>query len=86
MSNPNINPGAVETQQMRVVAPVGVRIPPKIKTLGSIGPDFLLVFLSPCMQSAVRLRLRITFSVGGQNITEQVDFSGFPPTLTGTPS
>jgi AP-1 complex subunit gamma-1 len=24
MSNPNINPGAVETQQMRVVAPVGV--------------------------------------------------------------
>lgn len=27
MSNPNINPGAVETQQMRVVAPVGVRIP-----------------------------------------------------------
>ena len=26
MSNPVVNPGAVETQQMRVVAPVGVSI------------------------------------------------------------
>ena len=25
MSNPSVNPGSVETQQMRVVAPVGVR-------------------------------------------------------------
>ncbi|KAG6890087.1 clathrin associated protein complex large subunit [Termitomyces sp. Mi166 len=27
MSNPTINPGAVETQQMRVIAPVGVNLP-----------------------------------------------------------
>ncbi|KAF9485489.1 Adaptor protein complex AP-1 gamma subunit [Pholiota conissans] len=59
MSNPNINPGAVETQQMRVVAPVGTN---------------------------VRLRLRIAYSVAGQNFQEQVDFAGFPPGLTGTPS
>ncbi|KDR80519.1 hypothetical protein GALMADRAFT_61272 [Galerina marginata CBS 339.88] len=59
MSNPNINPGAVETQQMRVVAPAG---------------------------SNVRLRLRIAYSVAGQNYQEQVDFAGFPPGLTGTPS
>jgi AP-1 complex subunit gamma-1 len=26
MSNPDVNPGAVETQQMRVVAPAGVRV------------------------------------------------------------
>ncbi|KAJ7043482.1 adaptin N terminal region-domain-containing protein [Mycena alexandri] len=56
MSNPDINPGSVETQRMRVVAPVG---------------------------SAVRLRLRISYSVGGQAVQEQVDFSGFPPGLTG---
>ncbi|RDB20922.1 AP-1 complex subunit gamma-1 [Hypsizygus marmoreus] len=56
MSNPNITPGAVETQQMRVVAPVG---------------------------SNVRLRLRISFSIAGQSIQDQVDFAGFPPGLTG---
>ncbi|PPQ78711.1 hypothetical protein CVT26_005558 [Gymnopilus dilepis] len=59
MSNPNINPGAVETQQMRVVAPVG---------------------------SNVRLRLRIAYSIAGQAHQDQVDFAGFPPGLTGTPS
>ncbi|KAJ7281777.1 adaptin N terminal region-domain-containing protein [Mycena rebaudengoi] len=50
MSNPDINPGSVETQRMRVVAPIG---------------------------SAVRLRLRISFSIGGQAIQDQVDFAGF---------
>ncbi|KAJ6621343.1 adaptin N terminal region-domain-containing protein [Mycena sp. CBHHK59/15] len=56
MSNPDINPGSVETQRMRVVAPIG---------------------------SAVRLRLRISYSVGGQAVQDQVDFGGFPPGLTG---
>ncbi|KAG6821463.1 hypothetical protein H0H93_010187 [Arthromyces matolae] len=55
MSNSTINPGAVETQQMRVVAPVG---------------------------SNVRLRLRISYTIAGQTIQDQVDFSGFPPGLT----
>ncbi|PPQ67704.1 hypothetical protein CVT24_002760 [Panaeolus cyanescens] len=59
MSNPVVTPGATETQQMRVVAPVG---------------------------SNLRLRLRIGFSVAGQTFQDQVDFSGFPPGLTGTPS
>ncbi|KAJ7449575.1 adaptin N terminal region-domain-containing protein [Mycena latifolia] len=57
MSNPDINPGAVETQRMRVVAPIG---------------------------SAVRLRLRISYSVGGRAVQDQVDFAGFPPGLTGS--
>lgn len=42
--------------------------------------DRLLTMVS---QSNVRLRLRITYSVMGQNIQDQVDFSGFPPGLTG---
>ncbi|KAF9453558.1 gamma-adaptin [Macrolepiota fuliginosa MF-IS2] len=56
MSNTSVQPGATETQQMRVVAPAG---------------------------SAVRLRLRIAFVVAGQNFQDTVDFSGFPPGLTG---
>ncbi|KAJ7077879.1 adaptin N terminal region-domain-containing protein [Mycena belliarum] len=56
MSNPDINPSAVETQRMRVVAPIG---------------------------SAIRLRLRISYSVGGRAVQDQVDFAGFPPGLTG---
>ncbi|KAJ7623323.1 adaptin N terminal region-domain-containing protein [Roridomyces roridus] len=56
MSNPDINPAAVETQRMRIVAPVG---------------------------SAVRLRLRVSFTLGGRAIQDQADFSGFPPGLTG---
>ncbi|PFH51905.1 hypothetical protein AMATHDRAFT_58122 [Amanita thiersii Skay4041] len=56
MSSPNVNPGATETQQMRVIAPVG---------------------------SAIRLRLRISFTIDGQTYQDQVDFSGFPPGLTG---
>ncbi|KAJ8494790.1 hypothetical protein ONZ45_g13122 [Pleurotus djamor] len=55
MSNTTVNPGSIETQQMRVVAKPG---------------------------SPVRLRLRIGFSIGGQAIQDQVDFSGFPPDLT----
>lgn len=56
MSRPDVNPGATETQQMRVTAPAG---------------------------SNLRLRLRISFSIGGRSIQDQVDFSGFPPGLTG---
>jgi len=56
ISNSTVQPGAVETQQLRIKAPVG---------------------------SAIRLRLRISFTRGGQNIQDQVDFSGFPPGLTG---
>ncbi|KAF8475303.1 Adaptor protein complex AP-1 gamma subunit [Russula ochroleuca] len=56
MSRPDVNPGATETQQMRVTAPVGANI---------------------------RLRIRISYSMSGRPIQEQVDFSGFPPGLTG---
>ncbi|WWD17404.1 hypothetical protein CI109_101845 [Kwoniella shandongensis] len=56
MSNTDVSPGSVETQQMRVIAPAG---------------------------AAVRLRMRITYSKGGQNVTDQQDFAGFPADLTG---
>ncbi|TDL23779.1 Adaptor protein complex AP-1 gamma subunit [Rickenella mellea] len=60
MSNTTVNPGATETQQMRVLAPVG---------------------------SNVRLRLRISYSLAGKPVQDQVDFAGFPPGLTnGVPS
>ncbi|KXN86591.1 AP-1 complex subunit gamma-1, partial [Leucoagaricus sp. SymC.cos] len=59
MSNTNVEPGATETQQMRIVAPVG---------------------------SAVRLRLRISYTIAGQSFQDQVDFSGFPAGLTGSSS
>lgn len=65
-------PGTVETQQLRIKAPVGVSI-------FVISKCRLLIFL----QSAIRLRLRIAFTVAGQAVSEQVDFSGFPAGLTG---
>ncbi|KAF7430752.1 clathrin associated protein complex large subunit [Pleurotus ostreatus] len=55
MSNTTINPGVLETQQMRVIAPVG---------------------------SNIRLRLRVSFTIAGQAVQDQIDFSGFPPGLT----
>ncbi|KAG1728067.1 adaptin N terminal region-domain-containing protein [Suillus paluster] len=57
MSNPDVQPGATETQQMRVIAPPG---------------------------SNVRLRLRVSYTLAGQAVQDQIDFSGFPPGLTGS--
>ncbi|OSD05519.1 Adaptor protein complex AP-1 gamma subunit [Trametes coccinea BRFM310] len=56
ISSPDVHPGRVETQEMRVLAPVGANI---------------------------RLRLRISYSVAGRAVQDQVDFAGFPPGLTG---
>lgn len=76
MSSPDINPGATETQQMRVVAPVGVRC-----SLIELCVYWNTDYDHYHSQSAVRLRLRISFSVGGRAVQDQVDFSGFPPGL-----
>lgn len=57
MTNADVSPGATETQQMRVIAPVG---------------------------SNLRLRLRISYTLGDQPVQDQVDFAGFPLGLTGT--
>jgi AP-1 complex subunit gamma-1 len=40
-------------------------------------------FFRSFSQSQVRLRLRISYNVAGQSFLDQVDFSGFPPGLTG---
>lgn len=62
---------------MRVVAPVGVSTTtfPYQVNLG--------LMMTGRHQSAVRLRLRITFTIAGQTFQDQVDFSGFPQGLTG---
>ncbi|KAG1816239.1 adaptin N terminal region-domain-containing protein [Suillus variegatus] len=57
MSNSDVQPGATETQQMRVMGPPG---------------------------SNIRLRLRISYTLAGQAVQDQIDFSGFPPGLTGS--
>lgn len=81
MSNPNVNPGSVETQQMQIKAPVGVRLfflpvlrPP---SRSSFCADSALRII----QAQIRLRLRLSYLVNGQQIQDQVDFSGFPPNL-----
>lgn len=95
ISNGDISPGSVETQQMRVMASKGVSIGsarfliPVIKTLRD-EKMFLTLPLSPPppfsnsllpLQSQIRLRLRVAFSKNGESIQDQVDFSGFPAGL-----
>jgi AP-1 complex subunit gamma-1 len=83
MSNPNVNPGCVETQQMQIKAPAGVRsfspllVPLRSNRLSTV---FSVFFMLP--QSQIRLRLRLSYLFIGQQIQEQIDFSGFPPNLT----
>jgi AP-1 complex subunit gamma-1 len=72
MSNSDIAAGATETQQMRIMAPAGVS--------HKHSPSILLS--TDICQSSIRLRMRITFTKGGQNITDQQDFAGFPAELT----
>lgn len=82
MSNPNVNPGSVETQQMQIKAPVGVRsFSPLLTTLPLTHLMIILTAFPVLPQSQVRLRLRLSFLISGQPIQEQVDFSGFPPNL-----
>ena len=72
MSNPDVHPGAVETQQMRVIAPAGVS--PLL--------DLSAILTHAPTQANIRLRLRVSYTTGGRAVQDQVDFSGFPPGLT----
>jgi AP-1 complex subunit gamma-1 len=93
MSRPDVNPGATETQQMRVTAPVGVSLTLFLADfplryhgsliVGSNSAGSLIYFFFPCTQANLRLRIRISYSMAGRPIQDQVDFSGFPPGLTG---
>jgi AP-1 complex subunit gamma-1 len=73
MSNADVGVGATETQQLRVIAPPGVSI-----VMYSLSTRQLID-----SQSNVRLRLRISYAMDGNQVQDQVDFSGFPPSLTG---
>jgi AP-1 complex subunit gamma-1 len=75
MSNSDVQPGATETQQMRVMAPPGVCIPCILMS------HQFLIFIR---KSNIRLRLRISYTLAGQTVQDQIDFSGFPPGLTGS--
>lgn len=70
MSNSDVHPGTTETQQMRVIAPPGVCIP------CCSWNHFLTIY-----KSNVRLRLRLSYTIAGREVQDQVDFSGFPPGL-----
>ena len=77
MSNTEIAPGSVETQQLRVIAPAGVCLD-LLSHLPSVNAH------PHSAQANVRLRLRLAFTLDGRAIQDQVDFSGFPAGLTGT--
>jgi AP-1 complex subunit gamma-1 len=86
MSRPDVNPGATETQQMRITAPTGVSIasfPPPARRFSLWLTDSIFFFLGGRIQANIRLRIRISYSIGGRPVQDQVDFSGFPPGLTG---
>ncbi|KAG8741714.1 clathrin associated protein complex large subunit [Ceratobasidium sp. 414] len=55
MSKADVQPGAIETQNLKILAPPG---------------------------SQVKLRIRISFTAGGNPVQEQVDFAGFPASMT----
>lgn len=76
MSNTNVEVGATETQHMRIIAPVGVSYFEEVIIERPV--SYNTIFL----QSAVRLRLRISYTIAGQNFQDQVDFAGFSAGLT----
>lgn len=43
----------------------------------------VLIFYVLGLQANIRLRLRISYSVAGRAVQDQVDFAGFPAGLTG---
>ncbi|KAG9123811.1 clathrin associated protein complex large subunit [Ceratobasidium sp. 392] len=55
MSSADVQPGAVETQNLKILAPPG---------------------------SQVKLRIRIGFTANSNPVQEQVDFAGFPASMT----
>lgn len=75
ISSPTIQPGSTETQELRVLTPVGV----------SACACFVLtpMLTASVIQAAIRLKLRIAYSVAGRVVQEETVFSGFPPGLTG---
>lgn len=79
MSNNTVAPGATETQQLRVLAPVGVSVNTQSTHVLRMTGNYFL-------QSNIRLRLRISYNIDGRQVQDQVDFSGFPPGLTNGPS
>ncbi|KAF9052363.1 gamma-adaptin [Hymenopellis radicata] len=66
-----------KSQQLQMMAMSNQTVSP-----GSIETQQMRVVAPP--GSNVRLRLRIAYSMGGSNVQDQVDFSGFPPGLTGS--
>ena len=76
ISSSTVQPGSVETQELRILTPAGVGVFPSFRLSNS-----MLTFRF--VEAAVRLKLRIAYSVAGRVVQEETVFSGFPPGLTG---
>ncbi|KAG9016713.1 clathrin associated protein complex large subunit [Tulasnella sp. 427] len=74
-SNVNFQAAVPKTQQLQMLPMSNQTVAP-----GATETQQLRVIAPAGVQ--VRLRIRVAFTVGGQNFQEQVDFSGFPPNLT----
>ncbi|KAG8945593.1 clathrin associated protein complex large subunit [Tulasnella sp. 424] len=74
-SNVNFQAAVPRTQQLQMLPMSNQTVAP-----GATETQQLRVIAPAGAQ--IRLRIRIAFSMGGEDIQEQVDFSGFPPDLT----
>lgn len=72
----NFQAAVPKTQQLQMLAMSNGDVVP-----GATETQQMRIIAPP--GAAVRLRLRISFTKAGQQITDQQDFSGFPPDLTG---
>ncbi|KDQ06848.1 hypothetical protein BOTBODRAFT_192787 [Botryobasidium botryosum FD-172 SS1] len=75
-SNINFQAAVPRTQQLQMLPMSNQTVAP-----GVTETQQLRVAAPPGSQ--VRLRIRISFTIAGRNVQDQVDFSGFPATLTG---
>ncbi|KAG8895980.1 clathrin associated protein complex large subunit [Tulasnella sp. 408] len=74
-SNVNFQAAVPKTQQLQMLPMSNQTVAP-----GATETQQLRV-IAPA-GAHIRLRIRVAFTIGGENVQDQVDFSGFPPNLT----
>ncbi|KIO26478.1 hypothetical protein M407DRAFT_74344 [Tulasnella calospora MUT 4182] len=74
-SNVNFQAAVPKTQQLQMLPMSNQTVAP-----GATETQQLRVIAPAGAQ--IRLRIRVAFTLGGENIQDQVDFTGFPPNLT----
>ncbi|KIR33759.1 AP-1 complex subunit gamma-1 [Cryptococcus deuterogattii MMRL2647] len=73
----NLQVAVPKTQQLQMQAMSSQMIAP-----GSVETQQMRIHVP--VGAAIRLRMRISFTRAGQSLTDQQDFAGFPPGLTGS--